>query len=54
VKFLNGWASLILTVIFFSGLIAASIGVMGIYVGKVFRESKQRPTYIVKDVKTNF
>jgi putative glycosyltransferase len=54
VKFLNGWASLMVTIAFFSGLIASSIGVIGIYVGKVFRESKRRPRYIVKDIRTNF
>jgi putative glycosyltransferase len=54
IKFLNGWASLMITVIFFSGLLASSIGVMGIYVGKIFREAKHRPTYVIKDVHTNF
>jgi putative glycosyltransferase len=54
VRFLNGWASLMIVIIFFSGVIATSIGIMGIYVGKTFREAKRRPTYVIKDVQTNF
>ncbi len=54
VHFLNGWASLILTVAFFSGLLASSLGIIGIYVGKTFREAKRRPTYIIRDIEKNF
>jgi putative glycosyltransferase len=47
--YLSGWSSVMLTVCFFGGMSLASIGVVGIYLGKVFIEVKNRPC-IVKDV----
>ena len=34
---------------FLSGLLFANIGVLGLYLGKVFDESKRRPLYFVKE-----
>ena len=42
-----GWTSVMVSLFFLSGLIISSIGVMGIYIGKVFDETKNRPLYIV-------
>lgn len=44
-----GYTSLIISVWFFSGLIIAVLGVVGLYVGKTFEGVKQRPLYVVKD-----
>ena len=44
----SGWTSLVLSVWFFGGLNLACLGLVGIYVGKVFVEVKQRPNWIVK------
>lgn len=44
-----GWTSLILSIWFFSGLIIFLIGMVGLYVGKTFENSKNRPNYIIKD-----
>jgi len=44
-----GWTSLILSIWFFSGLIIFLIGIVGLYVGKTFENSKNRPIYIAKD-----
>ncbi|OGD19242.1 MAG: glycosyltransferase [Candidatus Aminicenantes bacterium RBG_16_63_16] len=43
-----GWSSLIVSVWFLSGLIVFVLGVVGIYVGKVFEQVKHRPLYIVE------
>jgi dolichol-phosphate mannosyltransferase len=43
-----GWSSLIVSVWFLSGLIIFVLGVVGLYVGKVFAEVKHRPLYIVE------
>ncbi len=43
-----GWSSLIVSVWFLSGLIIFVLGVVGIYVGKVFEQVKHRPLYIVE------
>lgn len=45
----NGWASLIVTVAFFGGLQLTILGVMGLYLGKLFMQAKQRPLYIIKE-----
>lgn len=49
VDYLSGWTSLLATMCFLSGLMLASIGVLGFYLGRVFVEVKGRPV-IIKDV----
>jgi len=44
-----GYASLLVTILFFSGLQMIGMGVLGEYLGRVFIESKQRPLYLVRD-----
>jgi polyisoprenyl-phosphate glycosyltransferase len=43
----SGWASLIVSLYFLGGIIISILGIMGIYLGKVFDEVKRRPLYIV-------
>ena len=45
--FLSGWASLIVTILFSTGVTLTSIGITGIYVGKTFEQTKNRPKYVV-------
>jgi putative glycosyltransferase len=49
ITYLSGWSSLLLITCFFGGLNLAAIGAVGIYLGKVFVEVKNRPS-IIKDV----
>lgn len=44
----QGWASLVVTMSFLGGLTIFLLGVVGIYVGKVFDETKRRPIYIIR------
>lgn len=46
---ISGWTSLIVTIVFFNGLELMILGILGIYLGKLFMQSKQRPHYIVKE-----
>ncbi len=45
----RGWTSMILTIAFFGGLQLSILGIIGLYLGKVFMQVKQRPLYIVRD-----
>ena len=42
-----GWATLVTSMMFFSGVQLLSIGILGEYVGRIFDEVKQRPVYVV-------
>lgn len=42
-----GYASLLVAVLFFSGLNMVGLGMLGEYLGRVFIEVKQRPQYLV-------
>jgi len=48
-----GWASSVVSVVFFGGVQLLTIGVMGEYIGSLFDEVKRRPEYVV-DQKINF
>lgn len=45
----EGWASVMVSIYFIGGLLFANLGVIGLYLGKVFDETKGRPLYIVRD-----
>lgn len=45
---ISGWASLIMTVVFFGGLQLIILGIIGIYLGKIFKQVKERPNYIIR------
>jgi putative glycosyltransferase len=47
---LSGFTSLIISIWFFSGLMILSIGVVGLYLARIFQEVKRRPLYIVKKI----
>ena len=49
----QGYASLIISVWFLSGLIISMLGLVGLYVGKSFDKVKERQVYIIKE-KVNF
>lgn len=44
-----GWASLIVSISFLFGVLIFFIGILGLYIGKVFEKVKERPIYIVKE-----
>jgi putative glycosyltransferase len=47
---IQGWASLIVSIWFFGGLVVFCIGTVGIYLSKVFNQVKGRPYTIVKRI----
>jgi polyisoprenyl-phosphate glycosyltransferase len=46
---LPGFPSLIVSIMFFSGIQLMSLGVVGEYVGRIFAEVKRRPLYVVAE-----
>lgn len=53
-KTLPGWAAIMTASLFLGGTMHVCLGIIGIYVGKIYTESKQRPRYIVKDIVGTF
>jgi polyisoprenyl-phosphate glycosyltransferase len=46
---LPGFASLMVVTLFFGGVQLLSIGLLGEYVGRIYREAKRRPLYLVAE-----
>jgi dolichol-phosphate mannosyltransferase len=51
--FREGWASVFVLILTSTGAILTSLGITGVYVGKIFEQTKNRPLFIVRD-KLNF
>jgi polyisoprenyl-phosphate glycosyltransferase len=48
-----GWSSLIVSLYFLGGIIIANFGIIGIYLGKTFDQSKNRPLYLIRNQTNN-
>lgn len=48
---IQGWPSVIVSVLFIGGLQLLMLGIIGEYLGKLFLENKKRPTYIIDQMK---
>ncbi len=46
----EGWTSLMVSIYFLSGLLLSMGGILGLYIGKVFDEVKNRPLYVIDEV----
>lgn len=46
----SGWASIMVSVFFMGGVQLLVLGTIGEYLGKIYRQSQQRPLYILKEV----
>jgi dolichol-phosphate mannosyltransferase len=44
-----GWTSVMVSLFFLTGVLLADLGIIGLYLGKVFDEAKRRPLYIVRE-----
>jgi glycosyltransferase involved in cell wall biosynthesis len=44
-----GWPTVVVSLMFFSGVQLLSIGILGEYVGRIFTEVKRRPIYLLRE-----
>ena len=44
-----GWTSVMVSIYFIGGLLFANLGILGLYLGKVFNETKGRPLYVIRE-----
>lgn len=45
-----GYTSIIVSIWFLSGIIITTVGITGIYIGKIFNQTKNRPVYIIDEI----
>jgi dolichol-phosphate mannosyltransferase len=45
-----GWTSLAVLILLIGGLTITTVGIAGLYIGKIFTQVKDRPLYVVDDV----
>ena len=45
----EGWTTLMITVLFIGGVQLISVGIIGEYIGRIYNEIKKRPLYVVEE-----
>ncbi len=48
---ISGWPSLIVSIWFLSGIVIMILGMIGLYIGKIFDQVKNKPLYIVNETR---
>lgn len=46
---ISGWTSLFISIYFLGGIQLLSVGIIGEYIGKIYKETKQRPKFIIEE-----
>jgi glycosyltransferase involved in cell wall biosynthesis len=49
VQFEMGWPSIVVLILFTSGILLLMLGIAGLYIGKTFEQTKNRPLYLVSE-----
>jgi dolichol-phosphate mannosyltransferase len=45
-----GWLSTFTALVFIGGLILMNLGVIGIYIGRIYNQTKGRPLYVIDEI----
>jgi glycosyltransferase involved in cell wall biosynthesis len=48
-KVMTGWTSLLISILFLGGLQLLFLGFIGEYIGRIFIQTKNRPSYVIKE-----
>lgn len=48
-QWVEGWAAIMVAVLFIGGIQLISVGILGEYVGRIYNEIKRRPLYVVSE-----
>jgi len=46
---IEGWKTVVLLMLILNGFVIFYLGVIGEYIGVIFKEIKRRPSYLVKE-----
>ena len=46
-----GSTSVVISISFFSGIILFTLGILGIYLARIFEQTKGREQYVIKEIK---
>lgn len=49
----QGYATIVVLILFLGGIQLLAIGILGEYIAKIYIETKNRPNYIIKNIKKN-
>lgn len=47
---MDGWTSVMVSIWLLGGMVISFVGIIGIYLSKIFSETKQRPSFIVRQI----
>lgn len=46
----SGFPTMMVTILFMGGIILLTLGIIGEYIGRIFNETKNRPTYFIQEI----
>lgn len=49
----EGWTTLMIAILFVGGIQLISIGILGLYIGRIYKEVKSRPQYLIQEIIKN-
>jgi dolichol-phosphate mannosyltransferase len=44
-----GWASIVFAILFIGGITITILGILGVYIGRIFQEVKRRPLFVISE-----